>query len=190
MRRLLRSAESDAFSSEWRIPKSPAQPRPRSYDTEIPLIAPPKRQKKNSNSTKWLIILSFIAGTVFAEIATDPTDFIFFMFFSNLSREQALVIWYFLSASFYLLVLLIAYFLYKIAPENRNAQKATVFAMIALTAAGAVMTWYTMVAQGADPYLVTAALAAPFTVALVILLRLLKRVSATVWLGTRKLRQV
>jgi hypothetical protein len=80
---------------------------------------------------RWKLVLAFIAGTVFAEIAADPSDYIFFQLREKLTAEQSVMAWYFLTAAFYAALFAAAYMLAStrlISPEN------FVYAMMALVA--------------------------------------------------------
>ena len=64
---------------------------------------------------KWKTLLVFLLGMVFAELAADPTDYLALSRFQQggLSSGESLFYWYFLTASFYFAIFLLAYFLSK-----------------------------------------------------------------------------
>ncbi|MEM2066739.1 MAG: hypothetical protein QXH59_09675 [Candidatus Caldarchaeum sp.] len=110
----------------------------------------------------WKIVLAFIAGAIWGELSSDPTDAIFFRNFSQLSGEQALFYWYFLTASFYLVLFIAAYIVAKtgiVSPEN------FVYVMMALVVGGFFLTWETMNRQ-VDARVLIVTLGIPLTVSL------------------------
>jgi len=122
---------------------------------------------------RWKLVLAFIAGTVFAEIAADPTDYLFFQLREKLTAEQSVMAWYFLTATFYAALFAAAYMLAStrlISPEN------FVYAMMALVAFGVYLSFKTLTAQGVETSHLIPLLGIPFAVAMGILWRLRKAV--------------
>jgi hypothetical protein len=122
---------------------------------------------------RWKLVLAFIAGTVFAEIAADPSDYIFFQLREKLTAEQSVMAWYFLTAAFYTALFAAAYMLAStrlISPEN------FVYAMMALVVFGVYLSYKTLTAQGVQPSHLIPLLGIPFAVAMGMLWRLRKAV--------------
>ncbi len=118
-------------------------------------------------------MLAFIAGTIFAEMAADPTDYIFFQLRQQLTAEQGVLAWYFLTAGFYTAVFIAAYAL---ASARIVTAESFVYVMMALVAFGAYMSWRVLTSEGVQPEFLAIALGIPFMVAMGILWRLRRAV--------------
>jgi len=122
---------------------------------------------------RWKLVMAFIAGTVFAEIAADPSDYIFFQLRERLTAEQSVAVWYFLTAAFYAALFAAAYMVAStrlISPEN------FVYVMMALVVFGVYLSFKTLTVQGVEASHLIPLLGIPFAVAMGILWRLRKAV--------------
>ncbi|MEM4301543.1 MAG: hypothetical protein QXD61_06140 [Candidatus Caldarchaeum sp.] len=114
----------------------------------------------------WKILLAFIGGTVFAELGSDPTDYIFFQLRDRLTSEQAAAMWYFLTASFYAVLFIAAYLLARtrvIKPHHM------VYVMAGLTVFGFALSWRVLSTEGVAADRLVFILGIPLVVSLAIL---------------------
>jgi hypothetical protein len=124
---------------------------------------------------KWTIILAFLAGTIFAEIAADPTDYLFFQRAgeAGFSPSEAIGFWYFLTSGFYTALFVAAYIISRmriIKPEH------FIYAMMALVGWGAWQTYRALSANvPSDQILIMLAL--PVVVSFGLLLGLRRQVA-------------
>ncbi|MEM1944085.1 MAG: hypothetical protein QXE52_08395 [Candidatus Caldarchaeum sp.] len=95
----------------------------------------------------WKIVLAFISGTIFAEVAADPTDYIYFQLRSTMTPEQTAASWYFLTAAFYTALFAAAYLL---ARTKLVTAENFLYALLALTVLGTALSWRTLSSQGVE----------------------------------------
>lgn len=86
----------------------------------------------------WEIIIIFLLGMVIGELAPEPTDFIYFLAqhyqWIQDNIGLSVFIWYYLSASFYAILLVISIFLYKNRIGNPRIILYSIIILIALSA--------------------------------------------------------
>ena len=122
---------------------------------------------------RWKLVIAFIAGTIFAEVAADPTDYIFFQLRQQMTLEQTVLAWYFLAAAFYIALLIAAYI---IASTRLITPETFIYVIMAMVVFGAWMSYRVIAQQSGDTQTAAMLLAIPLTVALGILWRLRKTV--------------
>jgi len=118
---------------------------------------------------RWKLVLAFIGGTVFAELAADPTDYLFFQLRQQLTAEQGVLVWYFLTAGFYTALFIAAY---AVASARIVTPETFIYVMMALVAFGGYMSWRILASQGVHPEFLAIVLGIPLIVAMGMLWRL------------------
>ena len=120
----------------------------------------------------WKTVLTFISGMVFGELSSDFTDFIYFTYYKDVSAETAPLVWYWLTASWYMVLFAVAYVIARLGivrPEH------FVYFMMFLAALGGYLSWRALSSSASPAYLLFV-LGIPTAVSLGILWGLKRRV--------------
>ncbi|MEM1949379.1 MAG: hypothetical protein QXY50_02805 [Candidatus Caldarchaeum sp.] len=124
---------------------------------------------------RWKILLAFIAGTVFAEMAADPTDYLFFQLREKMTAEQSVAAWYFLTAGFYTALFIAAYI---IARARLMTAENFLYAMVALTVVGVYLSWRVLTQENIPQTSLALLLGVPTAASLGLLYGLRKQMDA------------
>jgi len=99
---------------------------------------------------KWKLVLTFIAGCVFGELSSDFTDWIYFTYYRSVTAETAPIVWYWLTASWYIVLFLIAYL---VAKTRLVTAESFVYFMMFMAVLGGYLSWNALAQQDPWPYL-------------------------------------
>jgi len=101
-------------------------------------------------SRKWKLVLTFLLGCAFGELAADFTDWIYFEYYNKLTAEEAALVWYWMTALWYFFLFGVAYALARariVRPEH------FVYAMMFITVVGGVLSWEALSSQAPPAFL-------------------------------------
>lgn len=98
----------------------------------------------------WHLFIIFILGMCIGEIMPEPTDFIYFYAQGqgSITPELSVYYWYFLSATFYAAILVLAVILWK---TGKASPRTIIYVLIFFLIVGAILTYRTLEPDIASP---------------------------------------